>query len=47
MTKDVTREELNFNVKKDNLINCGTAEIIDEFGRPSKKESEYGYYSLK
>ena len=47
MTKDVTRQELNFNVKKDNLINCGTAEIIDEYAHASKKDHEYTFYSLK
>lgn len=47
MKQDEARRELNFNIKKENLINAATVEIIDEYAEITKPQKHFKYYPLK
>jgi hypothetical protein len=47
ITREAIRKQLNFNIKKEGLINEASVEIIEGFGAPTKEQEAYKYPSLK
>jgi hypothetical protein len=43
----VTTQDLNFQVKKDNLVNSGTVEIIEKYAYQCRDLEEFRYWPLK